>query len=158
LRTYVKYEGKPGVYFLNIGAEKWFSAFLAKTLSWLPYEKTTIIKNNKINPKTITSENKIKRNRSIIHYRTGDAIKEKTALDCWLTERYCLYLDRFEKIYRYDIHHKEWKLSEVELVDLNLEYNIGNISFNQQIPDSVQYSKGVNVLAWPRKMVYKLRL
>jgi uncharacterized protein YqjF (DUF2071 family) len=42
LRTYVTINGKPGVYFLSIAAQKHLSAWLAKMLSGLPYEKSEI--------------------------------------------------------------------------------------------------------------------
>ncbi len=42
VRTYIDNNNKKGVYFLNIEAEKQLSAFIAKTLSGLPYEKSNI--------------------------------------------------------------------------------------------------------------------
>ncbi len=42
LRTYVTKNGKRGVYFINIGSQKWLSTLLAKKLSGLPYENATI--------------------------------------------------------------------------------------------------------------------
>lgn len=38
VRTYINNNDKQGVYFLNIEAEKQISAFVARTLSGLPYE------------------------------------------------------------------------------------------------------------------------
>ena len=42
LRTYVRHNGKAGVYFLNIEAGKYLSAVIARGLSGLPYEKAQI--------------------------------------------------------------------------------------------------------------------
>lgn len=42
VRTYINNNDKQGVYFLNIEAEKQISAFVARTLSGLPYEKSEI--------------------------------------------------------------------------------------------------------------------
>ena len=42
VRTYVIQDGKPGVYFINIEAGKYLSAFLSRMLSSLPYEKSQI--------------------------------------------------------------------------------------------------------------------
>ena len=52
LRTYVTIDGKPGVYFLHISAQKQFSAWLAKRLSGLPYEKSEIIRTQNDNLQT----------------------------------------------------------------------------------------------------------
>ena len=52
LRTYVTYQGKPGVFFISIEAEKSLSAFLSRMLSGLPYKKSTMVRT----PKGYTSQ------------------------------------------------------------------------------------------------------
>ncbi len=47
LRTYIKNNNKNGVYFLSIEAEKPLSVFIARTLSGLPYEKSSIQRTDK---------------------------------------------------------------------------------------------------------------
>jgi uncharacterized protein YqjF (DUF2071 family) len=56
LRTYIDNDNKKGVYFLNIEAEKHLSAFIARNLSGLPYEKSIIQRRDKI----YSSKNSIK--------------------------------------------------------------------------------------------------
>jgi len=43
LRTYIDIDQKKGVYFLNIEAQKSLSAFIARKLSGLPYEKASML-------------------------------------------------------------------------------------------------------------------
>ncbi len=146
LRTYINNGNKKGVYFLNIQAEKHLSAFIAKNLSGLPYEKSTI----KRTDKTYSSKNVIKNFVLDAEFKVEEKLLNKSDLDKWLTERYCLYFDIDGKIYRYDIHHKEWELKNVVIKKLNVSYNIGEIDLSNKPPDLTHYSEGVKVLAWDR--------
>lgn len=144
VRTYIKNDDKAGVYFLSIEAAKSLSVYIAKALSGLPYEKSNIIrKRNHIQS--------INRKRGFYLKATFDiqaSIKSKTELDKWLTERYCLYVDKHETIQRFEIHHEAWELSKIELKSLDLHYNFGNLKFDNQKPDLIHYSHGVKVIAW----------
>lgn len=148
LRAYVFKDNKPGVYFFSIEAQKVISAFIAKSLSGLPYEKANIFKKTKNNLITYISNNKIKNFKFEISYEIGDELPEKTKLDKWLIERYCLYLNKGKKLYRYEIHHKEWKLKEINLIKLTIDYKIGSLEIKDKKPDLMHYSDGVKVIAW----------
>jgi uncharacterized protein YqjF (DUF2071 family) len=148
IRTYIDNDNRKGVYFLNIEAGKQLSAFIAKTLSGLPYGKSTI-QRTKGNYKS----NNIEKNFYVdTEFEVKKRLTEKSALDHWLTERYCLYFDKAETIYRYDIHHKEWEIKNVDIKRLNVNYKIGDINLTSR-PDLTHYSEGVNVLAWERTRV-----
>lgn len=144
LRTYIDNGNKKGVYFLNIEAEKRVSAFVARYLSGLPYEKSVI----KRTDKTYKSKNEIKNFDLDAEFEVKDRLVRKSELDSWLTERYCLYVDLNEKIVRYDIHHREWELKNVAIKNLQLGYKIGNYDLSDKRPDLAHYSNGVKVLAW----------
>jgi len=149
LRTYVDYNDKKGVYFLSIGAGKSLSSFIAKTISGLPYEKFNINRTNK----TYYSNN-IRRGFTFnAEFEIKQELDHKTELDKWLTERYCLYLDKDNEIYRYDIHHKEWKLKNVNIKTLNLSCKIGDVHFADQQPTLSHYSDGVKAIGWRRQKV-----
>jgi uncharacterized protein YqjF (DUF2071 family) len=132
---------------LNIEAEKPLSTFIAKALSGLPYEKANIKRTNK----KYTSKNIKKGFYLDTEFEIRQELKYKTDLDKWLTERYCLYLDKDNEFYRYDIHHKEWKIKNVEIDKLNLNYKIGKINLVDRQPILTHYSDGVKVIAWRRK-------
>lgn len=110
VRTYIDYQNKKGVYFINIEAEKLLSAIIAKQLSGLPYEKSDF--------------------------------------DLWLTERYCLYVDVKDDLFRYNIHHEEWCLKNIDYQNLEIDYHFGNLRFNKNNINSSHYSQGVKVLSW----------
>ena len=145
IRTYIDNDNRKGVYFLSIEAEKQLSVYIAKALSGLPYRKSNIHRTLG-NCKSVNL-----RDRSSLdtEFEVKKVLTQKAALDHWLTERYCLYHDKAEVIYRYDIHHKEWEIKDVHMKRLNLDYKIGDLNLTNE-PDSIHYSEGVKVLAWKR--------
>lgn len=147
LRTYIDNNNKKGVYFLNIEAEKSLSVFIAKSLSGLPYEKSNI----KRTSETYKSINVDKGFDLDVEFQIKQDIDQKTELDKWLTERYCLYLDKDKRFYRYDIHHKEWRIKNVGISRLKLNYKISHLNLADRQPDLIHYSEGVKVVAWKRQ-------
>ena len=86
-------------------------------------------------------------------FELGQQLTEKTNLDKWLTERYCLYLDKGGELFRYDIHHKEWKINHVRIDRLSLNYSVGGASLSDVAPRLTHYSEGVKVVAWGRRRI-----
>ncbi|XZF14932.1 YqjF family protein [Chitinophagaceae bacterium MMS25-I14] len=150
VRTYVIRDGKPGVYFLSIEGGKHLSVWTAKGLSGLPYRYSLMERAANGNHQTYESLNGPKAFLLHSFFTPGAEIMDKTPLDKWLTERYCLYFDKGRRLYRYEIHHAEWKLNEVTLHSLTTGYVIGGLNLNRP-PDLAHYSKGVKVLAWQRE-------
>lgn len=148
VRTYVDNDHKKGVYFINIEGQKRLSVFMAKALSGLPYEKAYMQRA----PNVYKSQNFTKGFHLDTTFERKAALQQKTALESWLTERYCLYVDQGASLFRYDIHHKEWDLESVELHKLDLSYKIGRLNLSDR-PDSMQYSAGVKVVAWNREKI-----
>lgn len=148
VRTYVEKNGRKGVFFINIEAEKYISAFVAKKLSGLPYEKSNI----KIAGAKYRSENPAKGLYLDTEYSIGDEIKEKSDLDIWLTERYCLYVEKGQSVFRHEIHHKEWELNKVDINKLELKYIIQKLKITEST-HLAHYSEGVQVIAWNKEKV-----
>ena len=146
LRTYTHHENKAGVYFLSIEAEKTISAFLARKLSGLPYQKARMQRSSE----TYRSVNTKANQQLELTYRIGKPILNKSLLDSWLTERYCLHLVEQDQIYTFEIHHLEWPLAEVEIKTKQLHYKVGELDLGNIPPDSTHFSEGVQVLAWNR--------
>jgi len=149
VRTYINNDNKQGVYFLNIEAEKQLSAFVARTLSGLPYEKSEITRSTNL----YNNRNTEKAFSLVAHFEPHEKIEDKTALDLWLTERYCLYLVKDQKTLRYDIHHAEWPLYSVNKSELSLDYRFGTISLNAENIVNYHYSPGVKVLSWKAEIL-----
>lgn len=149
VRTYVKVNGKSGVYFLNIEAGKTLSAKVAKGLSGLPYEKAMM----KREEGYYYSLNQDKSFFLKAEFEIGEVVQKKTPLQLWLTERYCLYICDKEKVFRYEIHHKEWRLREIAFDNLELDYNFGAIHLTEKDVICPNYSEGVVVLSWAKEKV-----
>lgn len=120
---------------------------MAKILSGLPYEKADIKRTDKVLVSTNTQKGFYLDTEFIVKER----LQNKSELDKWLTERYCLFLDKGNELHRYDIHHKEWEIKAVELRRLNLHYKIGDIDLTKRQPNVTDYSDGVKVIAWQRQ-------
>lgn len=145
VRTYVTRDNKPGVYFLSIEAEKLFSTLLAKSFSGLPYEKSNIQQTrNSYHANHPTKEFSL-----TADYHIGMKIKHKKEIDLFLTERYCLYLNKGNDLFRYEIQHLPWKLNQLELEYFQLEYKLNNITLKSN-PNLIHYSEGVQVVAWKK--------
>jgi uncharacterized protein YqjF (DUF2071 family) len=124
-------------------------------LSGLPYEKSEISREQNDPFQTYSLFNRKTNFRLDAEFVPKDSIKVKSALDIWLTERYCLYFDRGTKLFRYEIHHAEWKLNHIDLKLLTVDSQPVNIAFDR-IPDLIHYSAGVKVLAWEKRLISQI--
>ncbi|PZP44627.1 MAG: hypothetical protein DI598_14250 [Pseudopedobacter saltans] len=150
VRTYVYHNGYNGVYFINIEAQKRLSTIISKILSGLPYEKSNIYRKDQL----YINHNTQKNYKLHLQYEIGKRIIDKTNLEKWLTERYCLFLERGRKMYRYDIHHVEWPLLEVSFSRFHIYYKLqSHLKIDNQSPLFSHYSPGVQVLAWERTLL-----
>lgn len=152
VRTYLTHKEKAGVYFLNIEAEKNISSIAARLLSGLPYEKASISRSIDDNRHRYRSTNKRKGFLFDASFKVLEKIKEKSPLENWLSERYCLYLDKKGICYQYEVHHKEWDLYKVQIDNLKTHYRIGNLSLERPA-DLIHFSPGVEVVAWKRELI-----
>ena len=145
IRTYVKLNNKTGVYFLSIEGGKSISCKVAKEISELPYRFSKI----KRTDQKYQSKNSKFNDKLTIEYRVGKKLSEKSELDKWLTERYALFQDTDKSINKFEIHHLEWSINEIDLQKLELNYPRFEKLISEQ-PNRINYSKGVKVLAWKK--------
>ena len=144
MRTYVIRNGKTGIYFFSLETDKAVSAWLGRLGIGLPYMKSTISHQKG----TYLSVNKKHGFHLEVSYEPEEElIKNKSKLDKWLTERYCLFLERFGKIRGNDVHHFEWPLQKVKVTKLDLHYRFNNLVIEGEAP-LYHYSKGVYVPTW----------
>ena len=146
IRTYVKSNNKPGVYFLSIEGGKRLSCELAKQISGLPYQHSNI----KRSKTYFESKNSINGDILKMDFSIRDDVNYKTSLDKWLTERYALFQNSKESINEFDIHHMEWPINNIDLNELDFRYQKFGKLLNSK-PNKMQYSKGLKVLAWGKK-------
>jgi uncharacterized protein len=144
IRAYVKYNGKPGIYFLSIEGSKRVSCILARSVTEMPYRYSMV----RSEENYYDSYNREFKDRLEIKFQKGRIKKNKSLLDRWLTERYALFQDTGKnKIIEFNIHHYEWPLYEAKISKLTAGYErFKSLTGNR--PDMVHYSPGIQVLTW----------
>jgi uncharacterized protein YqjF (DUF2071 family) len=149
----VRYKDKPGIYIFYIEAEKLLPTYLARFLSGLPYEKSNIDRSSEDGTNLFLSHNRKRDFQFEATFKNKNTPYTKSALDRWLTERYCLYLDIGQLLFCYEIHRTEWAFNEIYLKSLRINYNIGDFCLLGQPPCLTHYSDGVTALIWSKKLV-----
>lgn len=143
IRTYVIKNNKPGVYFLDIIADNRVSCALARAFSRLPYKYQRIFR----------STSDFQSDNIICKYKIGESLQEKSDIDLWLTERYCLYNQSSNGyLYRYDIHHIPWNINELSINGFSYGHVLESVGISAQ-PDLSHYSRGVKVVAWNKELL-----
>lgn len=154
VRTYVSYEGKPGVYFFSLDASHLSAVWGARIFYRLPYwhaamkvrgqGKTTIHYQSKRShgPKPAELNVQYGPSGSEFHARPG-------SLEHFLCERYCLYSATPKRLYRTEIHHLPWTL---HAATAQSDVNSMAQTLGLQLPakaDAMQFSRSLKVLVWP---------
>jgi uncharacterized protein len=155
LRAYVTVDNKPGIYFFSIEASKRLSAMISRMLARLPYQYSPMNVGHIGEMYRYRSENKSKGLHLDTEFEITQEEVAKSAIDNWLTERYCLYHDEGSRRYRYQIHHHPWKLKKIMMNTLNMHYRAGDLTLHDRSPDLLHYSPGVKVIAWKRELIRK---
>lgn len=152
VRTYVTYQGKPGVLFLSLDASDLFTVYMARVTYSLPYYEA------KIQLETVDSEIHYQSRRSRGHAvfqgrykRVSEPFEALSgSFDHWLTERYCLYAkNRSGILCRGDIHHLPWQLQKGEAVIKECSMaDIHGIKLPENSP-VLHYADSIDVVIWP---------
>lgn len=119
IRTYVKYKGKSGVYFLSIEGGTMISCRLAKGISELPYRYSKMKREKNL----FYSINTDYKDELEIQFKIGEVITNKEQIDKWVTERYALFQEKENSINAYEIHHIEWPINDIKIDKLKLKYS-----------------------------------
>lgn len=147
LRTYVIRDGKPGIYIFSAETQKRLIVVLTRIFVGIPYIKSDIDRIGNC----LIAENDERNFRLTQQVMPKNPITIKMDIDYWLTERYCLYVLRKNKLYRHDIHHREWKLNKTDISLGRLRYRAGRVSVEDTKPELKHYSKKIRVLLWGRR-------
>lgn len=146
IRTYTRFNGKAGVYFLSMEGSKWLSCKVAKGISRLPYRCSKMQRGQS----TFESRNTAANDHLYIDYAIGEKAREKSKLDKWLTERYALHQDSGNSINEFEVHHIEWPVQNIDIQGLYVSYPRYERLLKGK-PHLQHYSEGVQVLAWGKK-------
>lgn len=151
IRTYVKANGKTGVYFLSIEAAKRLSCLVARKISKLPYRYSKIKRSHN----SFESHNKQHNEHLKINFSIEKKQVEKTSLDSWLTERYALFQEHKNQINEFEIHHLTWPSNAIKTYVIDFNYPRFDTLLNGE-PHKISYSKGVQVLSWREKHLKRI--
>jgi uncharacterized protein len=157
VRTYVHYNGVPGVWFFSLDCNSAAAVFGARTLFHLPYHEAEI---------------ELEQNGNVIDYdltRDEDPpaefhaswsigenlpVSQAGSREFFLTERYLLYTKHEDELYRARIYHQPWQLQKAELTQLETEM-IQALGIPQPAGEPlVHYAEEVNVDIWMLESVY----
>ncbi|TMW72055.1 YqjF family protein [Alteribacter natronophilus] len=121
LRTYVKYRGMPGVYFISLDADSRPAVEGARSLFHLPYFKARMSAQREDEWVHFESNRTDRRGKPAFlraSYRAipgADSFEpEEGTFVYWLTERYRLFTRRKESLLAGEIDHAAWRLTEAE--------------------------------------------
>jgi uncharacterized protein YqjF (DUF2071 family) len=120
LRTYVHYNGVPGVWFFSLDANHAPAVWTARNFFHLPYFKARMTLQQQGETITYSSTRTHKAAPPAEFHATwniGEALEPSTpeSLAFFLTERYCLYAAHKEKLHRLRIFHPIWPLRRARL-------------------------------------------
>jgi uncharacterized protein len=155
VRTYVVWDGKPGVWFFSLDAANAVAVWGARTLFHLPYFLAEM--SCEENAGWIRYESRRKDRRGLAaslkaRYRPiGEVIHAAPgSIEHFLAERYCLYTaDEKGRIIRCEIHHPLWplQLAEAELQQNSMAGAAG-ITIAELKPELLHFSRRQEVVVW----------
>src|SRR5438445_687452 len=76
-------------------------------------------------------------------------LRERGAIEHWLSERYCLYTVHQGRIYRGEIHHQPWPLQDASA---EIMTNTMAAAADIQLPDTrplLHFARRLDVMIWP---------
>ena len=153
VRTYVRYGGKPGIYFLSLDADSRLAVAGARRTYRLPYfhaRQSLAEEGNRVGFRStrISSDGPAAELDCAFAPTDQQFQAEPGSLEYWLTERYCLYtLAEGGTVQRADIHHPPWRL---QLAAGALNVNTMASSYGLQLSGVplLHYSALQDVLLW----------
>ena len=153
VRTYVRVDGKPGVYFFSLDAGSLSAVWGARVFYRLPYWKASMKVKGRGGTK-IEYASKREHGPKPAVFRgsygptSAPAHAVPGSIRHFLCERYCLYAFNRKRLYRGEIHHLPWDLQEARCeIEENTMALAAGITLPPQ-PDLVNFSRELKVLVW----------
>lgn len=154
VRTYVHRDGVPGIYFFSLDASLPVAVWAARRFYHLPY---------------YSAEISLEESRGEIFYRSrrvhADAPDARffarwlpgaelppahpASLEFFLTERYCLYTEYRQRLYRCRIHHPPWPLRQADLSEFDSNLLPSHGIPQPADPPILHYAEKIAVDIWP---------
>jgi len=153
VRTYVRYQGIPGVFFLSLDAGSFPAVMGARKTYQLPYFHAAMLVRSDGQEFQYSSSRLQEPRPADFHARywpvTEARVREKNSIEYFLTERYCLYTVHQGTVRRAGIHHAPWQLQDAEAeFKVNTIPKADGLELPDTKPDLLHYSKFLEVLVW----------
>jgi uncharacterized protein len=159
VRTYVRVNDRPGVYFFSLDASNPVAVGVARTLVHLPYFTATMSVDQKEGWIEYSSKRGSGRGAQaefVARYRPVGLVSPPVegSLEHFLTERYCLFtVDSSFHAYSLDIHHPRWPLQTAEAeIRINTMADAAGIRLPSMAP-LLHFSKRQDMVAWPLERI-----
>jgi uncharacterized protein YqjF (DUF2071 family) len=159
VRTYVSFQGRPGVFFFSLDTDSLLSVLGARAWFRLPYYyckmNSELLDDRSIRYRSARYQPGQRRASFYGSYRPTslDQRPAGQGLESWLVERYTLFTRIGRAIYSGDIHHLPWRLQSAELkIEENSMTEPLSILLPAQAPHLL-YSESIKVLLWPPKQI-----
>jgi uncharacterized protein YqjF (DUF2071 family) len=154
VRTYVRVNDRPGVYFFSLDAGNPLAVTAARTLFHLPYYSATMsvrTEGDWIQYDSRRTSSGSPEATLVMHYRPVGRIQhaEPGSLEYFLTERYCLFtMDSSGHASTVDIHHPPWPLQSAE-ADIQVNTMAEAAGFRlPSIAPLLHFSRRQDIVAW----------
>jgi len=160
VRTYVHYDRVPGVWFFSLDCNSAAAVMGARTFYHLPYYNAEI----DLQQRGSTIDYDLKRTEKPAaefkgSWKIGETVpfSHPGSLEFFLTERYCLYSEHNDKLYRARIFHQPWPLQNAAMnsYDATMIESLGLKS--PQGEPVLNSTESLNVEIWPLKKVSEAR-
>lgn len=165
VRTYVRLEDRPGVFFFSLDATNPIAVGLARSLFHLPYFRAKITAERTGGGLAYRSQ---RTHSGVPHARlearygpTGGVFHSKPgSLDHFLTERYCLYAGpasvggSSESLYRGEVDHAPWPLQPAD-ADFTINSLLDWVGLDAALehPPRLLFARRLDVRVWPLSAV-----
>ena len=157
VRTYVKYKGRPGVYFFSLDAGNPVAVWIACNFYHLPYfdatmacQKTVIADQKQFRYKSLRSTGS-NVELDITYGPIGPVYQSKPgSLEHFLTERYCLFTVFSGTVYRGDIHHKPWPLQPA-MAQWHINTMTSPLGLELKGEPILHFVENIDTVEWPIK-------
>ena len=150
VRTYVRApqeRDKPGVYFFSLDAASLLAVVGARTGARLPYFWAEMkAKVSDADVEYLSLRKQQPKAQLVAQYRpTGGVSTQKSDLEQFVTERYCLYTVSAAKVHRIQIHHLPWPLQPAAAeFDVNTMAEVIGLRLPPE-PPILQFAKVLDV-------------
>ena len=152
VRTYVRVDDKPGVFFFSLDAGSALAVGAARTLLNLPYfsaEMRVDSDDRRVDYASRRLSQPAAEFRASYRAHGRARPPVEGTLEYFLTERYCLYaVDHQSRAYRLDIHHPRWGL---EMAQADIAVNTMADAAGIRLPAAaplLHFSKRQDAICW----------